>query len=97
MLPSHTAAVMSGNPPATAAPESSKAKKPRKSRSKGLRATTGCKTCRSRHMKCDEAKPRCGPCKRSARECEYGDPTQVRQVHMLKCLYQTVAIHARLQ
>ncbi|KIW09114.1 uncharacterized protein PV09_00058 [Verruconis gallopava] len=76
MLPSHTAAVMSGNPPATAAPESSKAKKPRKSRSKGLRATTGCKTCRSRHMKCDEAKPRCGPCKRSARECEYGDPTQ---------------------
>lgn len=26
-------------------------------------------TCRRRHLKCDEEKPRCGRCRRTAREC----------------------------
>jgi hypothetical protein len=46
-------------------------KKARKSRGRGLRTTTGCRTCRQRHMKCDEKQPKCGPCERSARECVF--------------------------
>lgn len=29
-------------------------------------------TCRKRRVKCDESKPRCGPCAKSDRECIYG-------------------------
>ncbi|KAF2713772.1 hypothetical protein K504DRAFT_488097 [Pleomassaria siparia CBS 279.74] len=45
-------------------------RKPRPSRARGLRTTTGCLTCRKRRIKCDETKPRCGPCVKSAKECE---------------------------
>lgn len=47
------------------------AKKPRKSRGRGLRTNTGCIVCRKRHMKCDELKPQCGPCAKGNRACEY--------------------------
>ena len=50
------------------------AKKPRKSRGKGLRTNTGCTICRKRHTKCDEVKPVCGPCAKGSRPCEYGTP-----------------------
>ncbi|CAK7211675.1 hypothetical protein SCUCBS95973_001195 [Sporothrix curviconia] len=43
----------------------------RKSRGRGLRKTTGCLTCRRRHVSCDEAKPVCGGCQRTMRTCEY--------------------------
>ncbi|KAL7757128.1 hypothetical protein ACKLNR_014121 [Fusarium oxysporum f. sp. zingiberi] len=43
----------------------------RLSRGKGLRRTTGCLTCRRRHVKCDEVKPRCGGCTRKKARCEY--------------------------
>ncbi|CAJ0552529.1 Ff.00g006070.m01.CDS01 [Fusarium sp. VM40] len=43
----------------------------RLSRGKGLRRTTGCLTCRRRHVKCDEVKPRCGGCTRKKTRCEY--------------------------
>ncbi|CAK7212914.1 hypothetical protein SBRCBS47491_001625 [Sporothrix bragantina] len=43
----------------------------RKSRGRGLRKTTGCLTCRRRHVSCDEAKPVCGGCQRTMRACEY--------------------------
>ncbi|RAO67520.1 uncharacterized protein BHQ10_003532 [Talaromyces amestolkiae] len=33
------------------------------------RGRTGCLTCRRRHLKCDEEKPVCGRCRRTAREC----------------------------
>lgn len=49
-----------------------KPRKPRPSRARGLRTTTGCLTCRKRRVKCDETKPRCGPCSKSERECVYG-------------------------
>ncbi|KAH7119681.1 hypothetical protein B0J11DRAFT_66232 [Dendryphion nanum] len=55
--------------PATCVP---KPRKPRPSRARGLRTTTGCLTCRKRRVKCDETKPRCGPCSKSDRECIYG-------------------------
>ncbi|KAJ9616377.1 hypothetical protein H2200_000095 [Cladophialophora chaetospira] len=31
----------------------------------------GCLTCRSRHVRCDRARPRCSPCKKSSRQCGY--------------------------
>ncbi|RDL36205.1 Uncharacterized protein BP5553_06817 [Venustampulla echinocandica] len=42
----------------------------------GLRRThrksrTGCKTCRSRHIRCDEKTPICRNCERSGRQCQY--------------------------
>ncbi|PWY87416.1 Zn(II)2Cys6 transcription factor [Aspergillus heteromorphus CBS 117.55] len=47
-------------------------RKPRKSRGRGLRATTGCLICKRRHVKCDEARPQCGPCAKGQRDCVYG-------------------------
>ncbi|POR35126.1 hypothetical protein TPAR_04660, partial [Tolypocladium paradoxum] len=46
----------------------------RLSRGQGLRKTTGCATCRKRHVKCDEVKPRCGGCTRKNARCEYTEP-----------------------
>ncbi|CAK7237936.1 hypothetical protein SBRCBS47491_010212 [Sporothrix bragantina] len=48
-------------------------KKPRKSRSRGLRTNTGCLTCRKRHKKCDEQLPICGSCQLANRPCVYAD------------------------
>lgn len=36
-----------------------------------MRSFSGCQTCRSRKLKCDEAKPVCGACSKSSRECSY--------------------------
>ncbi|KAF7588140.1 hypothetical protein BBP40_006140 [Aspergillus hancockii] len=47
-------------------------RKPRKSRSRGLRTSTGCLICKSRHVKCDEVRPQCGPCAKGQRPCVYG-------------------------
>lgn len=47
----------------------------RKPRGRGLRTRTGCLTCRKRHLKCNEAKPICGPCTRSNHSCIYADPS----------------------
>ncbi|KAL4921370.1 hypothetical protein BDW62DRAFT_208373 [Aspergillus aurantiobrunneus] len=46
-------------------------KRIRKPRGRGLRTNTGCLTCRNRHKKCDEGRPRCGPCTNSDRDCVY--------------------------
>ncbi|OQE15266.1 hypothetical protein PENSTE_c029G03707 [Penicillium steckii] len=43
----------------------------RKSRGRGLRATTGCVICKRRHVKCDEVRPQCGPCAKGQRPCIY--------------------------
>ncbi|KAK6836041.1 hypothetical protein PG987_006536 [Apiospora arundinis] len=51
----------------------SKPKRQRKSRSRGLRTRTGCLTCRSRHKKCDENLPVCGPCSIANRDCAYSE------------------------
>ncbi|KAK7994118.1 hypothetical protein PG989_007499 [Apiospora arundinis] len=51
----------------------SKPKRQRKSRSRGLRTRTGCLTCRSRHKKCDENLPVCGPCSIANRDCVYSE------------------------
>ncbi|KAL4895296.1 Zn(II)2Cys6 transcription factor [Aspergillus ambiguus] len=52
-------------------PPSRGVRKPRKSRGRGLRATTGCLVCKRRHVKCDEARPSCGPCAKGQRDCVY--------------------------
>ncbi|KAK2757235.1 hypothetical protein FQN54_004749 [Arachnomyces sp. PD_36] len=54
---------------------SSAVRKPRKSRGRGLRAATGCMTCRRRRVKCDESRPQCGPCSKGNRECVYHAPS----------------------
>jgi hypothetical protein len=33
------------------------------------RTKTGCQTCRTRRIKCDEAKPECNNCVKSKRQC----------------------------
>ncbi|KAG7040132.1 catalytic activity protein [Colletotrichum scovillei] len=43
----------------------------RLSRGRGLRNSTGCATCRRRHVKCDERKPICGGCERTKHNCLY--------------------------
>ncbi|KAF4438377.1 Zn 2cys6 transcription factor [Fusarium acutatum] len=43
----------------------------RPSRARGLRTSTGCLTCRRRRVKCDEGKPGCAQCSKSARDCTY--------------------------
>ncbi|BCS04205.1 Zn(II)2Cys6 transcription factor [Aspergillus luchuensis] len=49
----------------------------RPSRSRGLRTKTGCLTCRERRVKCDDGKPTCLRCSKSARICRYAsDATQ---------------------
>ncbi|KAK8054521.1 hypothetical protein PG994_009588 [Apiospora phragmitis] len=53
--------------------QSSKPKRMRKSRSRGLRTRTGCLTCRSRHKKCDENLPTCGSCSLANRNCVYSE------------------------
>ncbi|KAH8797059.1 hypothetical protein F5882DRAFT_23046 [Hyaloscypha sp. PMI_1271] len=31
----------------------------------------GCSTCKSRHVRCDTVQPRCTPCQKSSRQCQY--------------------------
>ncbi|KAG9615260.1 hypothetical protein KCU86_g24277, partial [Aureobasidium melanogenum] len=35
------------------------------------RSRAGCWTCRKRKVKCDETHPRCGPCTRLNKECDW--------------------------
>ncbi|KAI1024249.1 hypothetical protein LB504_005057 [Fusarium proliferatum] len=35
------------------------------------KVTTGCWTCKSRHKKCDEARPACSPCIRAGWKCDF--------------------------
>ncbi|KAI9839307.1 MAG: hypothetical protein M1819_003302 [Sarea resinae] len=41
---------------------------------KHRRTRSGCYTCRSRRVKCDEARPTCERCRKGARECVYPEP-----------------------
>ncbi|CAN9325884.1 unnamed protein product [Alternaria alternata] len=43
------------------------------SKSRGLRTSTGCLTCRKRKVKCDESHPNCKNCERVHRECVYAE------------------------
>ncbi|KIW26099.1 uncharacterized protein PV07_09226 [Cladophialophora immunda] len=50
-----------------------------KSKSSGtVRSRTGCQTCRARKLKCDEAKPICGQCLKSHRDCVRSEPITFR-------------------
>ncbi|KAG6030058.1 hypothetical protein E4U19_000658 [Claviceps sp. Clav32 group G5] len=42
------------------------------------KVTTGCKTCRARRVKCDEAKPYCKQCITRGRWCEYAAPSPAK-------------------
>ncbi|KEY72945.1 hypothetical protein S7711_07908 [Stachybotrys chartarum IBT 7711] len=60
----------------------SKSRRIRPSRARGLRASTGCLTCRQRRIKCDEGKPQCGKCGKSDRKCVYGKPSESSVRHV---------------
>ncbi|KAH4254947.1 hypothetical protein HBI04_172190 [Parastagonospora nodorum] len=49
------------------------------SKSRGLRTSTGCLTCRKRRVKCDETLPRCRNCDRVGRDCAYPEKPTVPQ------------------
>ncbi|KAJ5100414.1 hypothetical protein N7456_006466 [Penicillium angulare] len=52
--------------------------KPKWTRKSILKVRTGCITCKTRHIKCDETKPHCNKCLRSRRQCEgYVDSKKV--------------------
>ncbi|KFZ23556.1 hypothetical protein V502_01962 [Pseudogymnoascus sp. VKM F-4520 (FW-2644)] len=53
-------------------------RKKRKPRGRGLRKSTGCITCKRRHLKCDEATPDCGPCSKSRQACLYATSAQMQ-------------------
>ncbi|EKD19418.1 uncharacterized protein L3040_006797 [Drepanopeziza brunnea f. sp. 'multigermtubi'] len=53
----------------------------RQSRGKGLRKTTGCITCRRRHVKCDETRPHCERCRKVNQTCIYADTHAHAHVH----------------
>ncbi|KAF2021190.1 hypothetical protein BU24DRAFT_416856 [Aaosphaeria arxii CBS 175.79] len=44
-----------------------------------LRVTTGCQTCRRRHVKCDESKPTCRNCGKKNRVCRYDNAIESRE------------------
>jgi len=68
--PNHVHSVISpqSQDPAT------KGKRPKYTRSK-----TGCLTCRVKKIKCDEAKPICGRCDHSQRECTWPEGVPIRK------------------
>ncbi|KAL5629927.1 hypothetical protein BROUX41_001533 [Berkeleyomyces rouxiae] len=41
---------------------------------KHRRTRSGCFTCRSRRVKCDEGRPKCERCRKGNRDCKYPDP-----------------------
>ncbi|KAM0318359.1 hypothetical protein ACHAO8_001750 [Botrytis cinerea] len=43
---------------------------PKRSRAFSTRAKTGCKTCKVRHVKCDEGRPGCRKCAATGRQCD---------------------------
>ncbi|CAD6443684.1 8c8647b3-1978-4f7f-8574-6262850a9fba [Sclerotinia trifoliorum] len=43
---------------------------PKRSRAFSTRAKTGCKTCKVRHVKCDEGRPGCRKCFQTGRKCD---------------------------
>ncbi|KAJ5351031.1 hypothetical protein N7452_000005 [Penicillium brevicompactum] len=71
----------------------------RKSRSRGLRATTGCLICKRRHVKCDEAQPQCGPCVKGNRPCVYGARESSTGPHPEdgEAIHSPANVHAPLQ
>ncbi|KAM7188184.1 hypothetical protein V8F33_010777 [Rhypophila sp. PSN 637] len=45
---------------------------------KHRRTRSGCYTCRSRRVKCDEVRPICERCRKGKRECNYPEPTPAK-------------------
>ncbi|KAH6974738.1 hypothetical protein EDB80DRAFT_313943 [Ilyonectria destructans] len=53
---------------------------PRKrARAKAPRVRTGCKTCKIRHLKCDEGKPHCRRCEKDSHVCDGYEVIQARK------------------
>ena len=46
--------------------------------------SVGCRTCRRRHVKCDEARPTCHDCSRLKLKCEYGSPPLSKKQRKLR-------------
>ncbi|EWY84347.1 hypothetical protein FOYG_14099 [Fusarium oxysporum NRRL 32931] len=65
----------------------------RKPRASTARVKTGCKTCRIRRVKCDEAKPSCLKCTTTGRECDgYGSIESAKSQNTTKKSAQAVKL-----
>ena len=51
---------------------------------KHRRTRSGCFTCRSRRVKCDETRPMCDRCRKGNRECEFPKPTGSKSTNRVK-------------
>lgn len=56
-------------------------------RNSASKVRTGCVTCKARHIKCNEKKPRCSPCEKSSRQCEYSTEPVNQYSQQLKFVY----------
>lgn len=54
------------------------------------RSTRACEPCRQRKIKCDGARPACGPCAYHNNRCTYEDVKRIRDQKMLELLSQRV-------
>ncbi|KAK7449591.1 hypothetical protein Landi51_06015 [Colletotrichum acutatum] len=62
-----------------------------------MRSHHGCLTCRQRKLKCNEARPACGQCTKSDRECIFSQDTKFRHFdHSLLCRGQDKASAGRV-
>lgn len=50
-------------------------------RVQSARSSSGCQTCKTRHLKCDEGRPECQKCLRGHRVCEYSSQRQGEPSH----------------
>ncbi|KAH7399936.1 hypothetical protein BKA64DRAFT_469642 [Cadophora sp. MPI-SDFR-AT-0126] len=84
----HTTQRESSHPQSVISPE----RKPRAGRPK---VKTGCITCRTRRVKCDEAKPSCLRCQKSGRTCEgYAPEKQRGKILAQPRILTTLSIHS---
>lgn len=61
--------------PASSYPKQSTLLQPLPDPKKHKRTRSGCFTCRSRRIKCDESRPVCERCRKGSRDCVYPSPT----------------------
>jgi len=54
----------------------------RRTRNCGRKVRTGCVTCKTRHVKCDEQKPRCQRCVSTGRQCDGYVPIPPKQLRI---------------
>jgi hypothetical protein len=74
--PSSTSAPATSYPSPSSSLNHQPVSQPAPDQKKHKRTRSGCFTCRSRRIKCDESRPVCDRCRKGNRECVYPSPSQ---------------------